>query len=129
MSIPPKNYADADFFLALIKDDDWLAPQVKKLYRTLHENITISPFTVAELMLVLYREKIPVKPALMHMSRIATLDTMEWDMFFEAGDLIARGTTPFDALMMVWAGSDTIISSDNVYKKFGHSVIDLKPKK
>lgn len=128
MSTLQKKYADTDFFLALIKDDDWLAPQAKKLYRKHKETLFVAPCTVAELMIVCYRERIPVKPALMHISRIATLDGMQWELFFEAAERIARGATPFDALLMAWVGKHPIISSDATYTKFGHATHNLRPK-
>ena len=127
MSTQQKNYADTDFFLALIKDDDWLAPQAKKLYHKLSGTIFVTPFTVVELIIVCYRERLPVQSVLVQVSRIALLDDMQWDIFFDAAKRIEQGATPFDALLMAWVGTQSIISSDAVHKKFSLKTHTLRP--
>ena len=122
-----KKYADSDFFLALMKNSDWLKEKAKKIYKEHQGNIWITPFTVAELMIVFKREDIPIKRTLIQIARIAKLDSISWEIFFRACDYIEKGTSIFDALLMGFCGNENkIISSDNIFKKFNFEVIDLK---
>lgn len=122
-----KNYADSDFFLALMKDSDWLKQEAILIYEKYKENIWVTPFTIVEIMIVCQREKIPLKETLIQISRIAKLETMQWQVFFKASELIEKGATLFDSLLMSHCGNEEkIISSDKIYNKFGFKVIDLK---
>src|SRR3989344_2603796 len=120
-----KKYADTDFFLALIKDSDWLKEKAKQVYEKNKENLYVSPFTIAEIMIICKRENIQVKETLIQISRIAQLENFSWNTFFKSCDFIEKGATIFDSLLMaVCSENDQIISSDNVYEKFGFDVID-----
>lgn len=122
-----KRYADTDFFLTLMKNSDWLKEQAKKVYEKNKDNLFVSPFTVAEIMIICKREDIPMKETLIQISRIAKLENMNWDTFFKSCNFIEKGATIFDSLLMALVSeNDQIISSDNVYEKFGFKVIDLK---
>jgi predicted nucleic acid-binding protein len=121
-----KKYADSDFFLALLKDSDWLKEKAKRIYEEHKDEIYVSPFTVAELMIVCVREKIPLRKTLFHISRIATIAFIKWELFFKASEYVEEGATVFDALLMAFAKENEIISSDKVYEKFGFKIIDLK---
>lgn len=122
-----KKYIDSDFFLALMKDSDWLKQKAKKIYQENKEDLWVTPFTIAEIMIVCARENIPLRETLSHISRIAKLESFSWDVFFNSCDYIEKGATIFDSLLMSSCGKENlIISSDKVYKKFGFDVIDLK---
>ena len=77
-----KNYADTDFFLALMKDSDWLKEKAKKIYNENKGNIFVTPFTIAEIMIICKRENLPIKETLLQISRIAKLEGISWDIFF-----------------------------------------------
>ncbi len=132
--MPSKKYADSDFFLALLKDSDWLKEKAKKIYEKNKDSIYVSPFTVVELMVVCVREDIPLKKTLFQISRIAELTFVKWSLFFNAAEYVEQGASIFDSLLMAFskeselASSEEseIISSDKVYEKFGFKVIDLK---
>ena len=132
--MPSKKYADSDFFLALLKDSDWLKEKAKKIYEKNKDSIYISPFTVIELMIVCNREGIPIKETLLQISRIAGLTFIKWNLFFKAAEYVEEGANIFDSLRMAFAKESElafseeseIISSDKVYEKFGFKVIDLK---
>ena len=131
-----KKYADSDFFLALLKDSDWLKEKARKVYGENKKSIYVSPFTVVELMVVCIREDIPLKETLLQISRIAGLTFIKWNLFFNAAEYIEEGATLFDSLLMafakesevVFSEESEIISSDKIYEKFGFKVIDLKKK-
>ncbi|MBI2452261.1 pilus assembly protein [Candidatus Pacearchaeota archaeon] len=132
--MPSKKYADSDFFLALLKDSDWLKEKARKVYEHNKNSIYVSPFTVVELMVVCVRESIPLKKTLFQISRIAGLTFIKWDLFFKAVEYIEQGASIFDSLLMAFAyeselafsEKSEIISSDKIYEKFGFKVIDLK---
>jgi len=132
--MPSKKYADSDFFLALLKDSDWLKEKAKKIYELNKDSICVSPFTVVELIVVCVRENIPLKKTLFQISRIAGLTFVKWDLFFKAADYIEQGASIFDSLLMAFvyeselafSEKSEIISSDKIYEKFGFNVIDLK---
>ncbi|MFW6233697.1 MAG: PIN domain-containing protein [Nanoarchaeota archaeon] len=122
-----KKYIDSDFFLALMKDSDWLKQKARNLYKKHKQSLYITPFTIAEIMIVCIREDIPLRETLSQISRIAKLDSFSWNVFFDSCDYIEQGATLFDSLLMSFCGKEnSIISSDKVYKKFGFNIIDLK---
>lgn len=121
-----KKYADSDFFLALMKDSDWLKQKALKIYNKSKGNIWVSPFTVAEIMIVCKREDIPLRKVIIQISRIAILDSVSWEIFFRACDYIEQGSTIFDSLLMGFCGKNKVISPDNVFEKFGFDVVSLK---
>ncbi|MBI2043018.1 PIN domain-containing protein [Candidatus Pacearchaeota archaeon] len=125
--MPQKIYADTDFFLALMKDSDWLKEKAKRIYEKNKENLFVSPFTITEIMMICKREEIPVKETLAQISRIAKLENFSWGIFFRACNFMEKGATIFDSLLMSFCSeNDQIISSDSIYEKFGFSVIELK---
>ena len=128
--MPQRKYADTDFFLALLKKSDWLKESAQRIYQQHANEIYVSPFTVAELMIICKRENIPLRETLLHISRIAKLENFSWDTFSRSCDFIEQGATIFDSLLMALCSeNDQIISSDNMYEKFGFSVLDLKHSK
>jgi len=122
----PKKYVDTDFFLALIKESDWLKEKAKKILAEYEDELYATPFTIVELMIVCKREKIPVKETLFHISRIVNLESLTWAIFFKSCDYLEKGATIFDSLLMAFCENNDIISSDNVYQKFGFNVINLR---
>ena len=124
-----RKYADTDFFLALMKDSDWLKEKAKQVYNKNKEDIFISPFTIAEIMIICKRENIPIKETIIQISRIAKLENFSWDTFFRSCDFVEKGASVFDSLLMALCSeNDQIISSDSIYEKFGFKIIDLRKK-
>ena len=124
-----KNYADTDFFLAILKNSDWLKEKAKQVYEENKENLFVSPFTIVEIMIICKRETLAMKETLIQISRIAKLEHLSWDVFFKSCDFVEKGATIFDSLLMAMCSEhDQIISSDNIYEKFGFNVVDLKKK-
>ena len=124
--MPAKKYADTDFFLALLKDSDWLKDRAKAIYEKNKGEIYVTPFTVVELMIICQREGIPLRETLSQISRIATIAFIKWELFFIASEYIEQGASIFDALLMAFAKENEIISSDRIYEKFGFKVVNLK---
>jgi predicted nucleic acid-binding protein len=132
--MPSKKYADTDLFLALLKDSDWLKEKAKKIYEENKDSIYVSPFTVAELMVVCIREDVPLRETIFQISRIAGFTYIRWEVFFNAVEYIEEGASIFNSLLMAlvkrseinFLGENKIISSDKIYKKFDFNVTDLR---
>ena len=124
-----RKYADTDFFLALMKDSDWLKEKAKQVYNKNKKDIFISPFIIAEIMIICKRENIPIKETIIQISRIAKLENFSWDTFFRSCDFVEKGASVFDSLLMALCSeNDQIISSDSIYEKFGFKIIGLRKK-
>ena len=118
-------YAETDFLLALIKDEDWLGEAAETVYRTHREELWTSQFTLIELLLVAYREDRDTERVV---TNAATLVDVRGDVntVVSAATYVEdHGFTPFDALHLVESDEDTIVSSDDAYEGFAQR-LDLK---
>ena len=118
-------YAETDFLLALIKDEDWLGEAAETVYRTHREELWTSQFTLIELLLVAYREDRDTERVV---TNAATLVDVRGDVntVVSAATYVEdNGFTPFDALHLVESDEDTIVSSDDAYEGFAQR-LDLK---
>jgi len=109
-------YAETDFLLALIKDEDWLGEAAETVYRTHREELWTSQFTLIELLLVAYREDRDTERVV---TNAATLVDVRGDVntVVSAATYVEdHGFTPFDALHLVESGGETIVSSDDAYE-------------
>ena len=111
-------YAETDFLLALIKDEDWLGDAAEAVYRDHREDFWTSQFTLTELLLVAYREDRDTE-------RVVTNAASLVDVRGDVGTVVAAATyvedhgfTPFDAIHLVESDGDTIVSSDEAYDGF-----------
>jgi predicted nucleic acid-binding protein len=104
-------YADTDFFIALVKDDDWLQERARAL-AVEHDDIYTSRATLLELLLISDRFEFDRMAALTHALEIASVPEDE-GVLFQAADLMDQeGLTAFDAYHAAYAGTDPVISSD-----------------
>lgn len=122
-------YADTDFFLALIKKDDWLKKRAESLYKKYKNDLWTSTLTLKELMLLAYRDKRDATQIVEKASEL--MPVKEVDIGVEghiaACYLIKKyKMTPFDALHAVICGSDSILSSDKKYDLIGLKRIKLE---
>lgn len=118
-------YAETDFLLALVKDEDWLGAAAETVYRTHRDELWTSQFTLVELLLVAYREN-------RHTERVVTNAANLVDVRGDVDTVVAaatyvedHGVTPFDALHLVESDGDTVVSSDETYDGFA-SRLDLR---
>ena len=106
-------YADTDFFIALVKDDDWLQERATELAREHENEIYTSRATLLELLVISDRFAFDRIEALSHALEIAQVEEDE-SVLFRAADYMNRhGLTAFDAYHVAFAAEDPIISSDN----------------
>ncbi|MFB6163174.1 MAG: type II toxin-antitoxin system VapC family toxin [Halococcoides sp.] len=108
-------YAETDFLLALIKDDDWLGDAAESVYEEHADDLWTSQFTLAELLMVAYREDRDVERVVTNATSLVTVRGDETAIVAAATYVNEHGLTPFDAIHFVMADGDTIVSSDDSY--------------
>lgn len=114
-------YAETDFLLALIKDDDWLGERAETVYET-SEDLWTSPYTLLELMLVAYREGWNVLHVVASATQLVEVRGDTEDIIAAASFVEDEGFTPFDALHLVESETAAIVSSDEDYDAFSDRV-------
>ncbi|WP_096390180.1 PIN domain-containing protein [Halopenitus persicus] len=107
--------AETDFLLALIKDEDWLGEAAEAVYRNHRDELWTSQFTLIELLLVAYREDRDSERVVTNAANLVEVRG-DVDTVVAAATYVAdHGFAPFDALHLVEANGDTIVSSDGAY--------------
>jgi predicted nucleic acid-binding protein len=105
-------YADTDFFIALVKDDDWLQERAAAIALENEGEIYTSQATLLELLMISDRFEFDRMEALTYALEIASIAEDE-DVLFQAADYMEQnGLTAFDAYHVAYADEDPIISSD-----------------
>ena len=106
-------YADIDFWLALLKDDDWLADRGEALLSEYEGDLEVSLATFVELFLVEERFSFDRERAITAMFELATYSG-DPDVVYQASEYIAAGLNTFDAFHAALSNG-AIISSDRAY--------------
>lgn len=118
-------YAEIDFLLALIKDEDWLGDAAETVYDEYRESLWTSQFTLIELLLVAYREGLDTERVIANASDLIDVRGDVDTVVAAASHVEEHGFTPFDALHLVESDGDTVVSSDETYEEFAPR-LDLK---
>ena len=118
-------YAETDFLLALIKDDDWLGEAAETVYRNHRNKLWTSQFTLIELLLVAHREERDTERVVTNAASLVEVRGDVETVVAAATYVEDHGFTPFDALHLVESNGDTIVSSDNTYEEVTER-LDLK---
>jgi len=119
-------YADTDFFLALVNEEDWLKSDARKVLEEYEGDIWTSIVTVLEISLLCKREDIDIERAMVDIVQIAELKDVELDNVFKAIDHIEKdGLNVFDAFRASFCSGDKIISSDKVFDRVLEERIEL----
>ena len=111
-------YAETDFLLALIKDEDWLGEAAETVYRTHRDELLTSEFTLIELLLVAYREDRDTERVVTNAADLVEVRGDVDTVVAAATYVEDHGFTPFDALHLVESDGDTVVSSDGTYEGF-----------
>ncbi|WP_152042094.1 PIN domain-containing protein [Salinigranum salinum] len=111
-------YAETDFLLALIKDDDWLGDAAEAVYRAHRDELWTSQFTLIELLLVAYREGRDTERVVTNAAKLVDVRGDVDTVVAAATYVEDHGFTPFDALHLVESDGDTVVSSDGAYEGF-----------
>jgi len=118
---------EADFLLALIKEDDWLSSRAGELYQEHGDSLVTSSHALLEVLMVLEMENVDDFPELVgDILEIADLLHVEEKRVFQAAFFMEEGATPFDAFHAALAGHKTIISSDKKYDELGIERVKLE---
>ncbi|WP_327052940.1 PIN domain-containing protein [Halomicrococcus gelatinilyticus] len=111
-------YAETDFLLALVKDEDWLGEAAETVYRDHRDELWTSRFTLVELLLVAYREDRDAERVVTNAADLVEVRG-DVDVVVAAATYVEdHGFTPFDALHLVESDGDTVVSSDETYEGF-----------
>ncbi|ELY74019.1 PIN domain-containing protein [Natrinema pallidum] len=109
-------YAETDFLLALIKDEDWLGDAAEAVYRDRQDELWTSQFTLIELLLVAYREDRDTERVVSNAANLVEVRGDAETVVTAATYVEDHGFTPFDALHLVESNGDTMVSSDDTYE-------------
>ncbi|MFW6437215.1 MAG: PIN domain-containing protein [Halococcoides sp.] len=107
-------YVETDFLLALITPDDRLGPAAEAVYEE-RDDLWTSTETLVELMLVAYREDWDVLTVVTSAKQLVTVRGDVESIIAAASYVDDEGLTPLDALHLVRADGEPIVSSDAVY--------------
>ena len=119
-------YADLDFWLALLKDDDWLADRAESLLDEYENELEVSLATFIELFLVEERFAFDRDRAVTAILELATYEG-DPNVVYQASENINEGLNTFDAFHAALSGGN-IISSDRAYDELtGVNRIRLEP--
>ncbi|ESP87766.1 type II toxin-antitoxin system VapC family toxin [Candidatus Halobonum tyrrellensis] len=111
-------YAETDFLLALIKDEDWLGEAAETVYRKHEDELWTSQFTLIELLMVAYREDRDAERVVTNAARLVEVRGDVDTVVAAATYAEDHGFTPFDALHLVESDGDSIVSSDGAYEGY-----------
>ncbi len=106
-------YADLDFWLALLKDDDWLAGRAEQLLATHEGELEVSVATFIELFLVQERFEFDRERAVTAILELASYPG-DPDVVYQASAYIEQELTTFDAFHAALADG-ALISSDSAF--------------
>ena len=108
-------YADTDFFIALVKDDDWLQQRATTIATEHAGDIYTSRATLLEILMISDRFEFDRMEALSYALEIASVVEDETVLFQAADYMEQYGLTAFDAYHLAYADHGPIISSDNSF--------------
>lgn len=118
-------YADTDFWVALLKDDDWLSEQAEARLEEYRGELDVSLATFIELFLIEERYSFNREQAALALFEVAESD-VDADVVFQASEYIDDGLNTFDAFHAALAG-DTILSSDQAFNTISIGRVPLEP--
>ena len=120
-------YADTDFFLALIKENDWLKSSAKRLLERYQTKLWTSVATVIELLLLCDEFALDPERVISAVVGIAEVRGISIETAVAAAHYMSTDKlTPLDAMHAAFCGTDEIISSDHDYDRIGLKRIPLE---
>ncbi|MCJ7450360.1 MAG: hypothetical protein MUP58_01325 [Candidatus Nanohaloarchaeota archaeon QJJ-9] len=118
-------YADTDFLLAMVKEDDWLKSNAEKVYEKYEGEITSSVTAFIEVMLVLEDEIERPEAVLQDLLEIAEPIYVPEEKLFHAVFYMEEGSNVFDAFHAALS-QEKVISSDSIYDSLELDRLDLR---
>ena len=114
-------YVEADFLLAPVTENDWLADAAERVYED-HDDLWTARDTLVELMLVAYREGWDVLRVVASAKELVEVRGDAESVLAAASYVEDEGFTPLDALHLVNSGAGTIVSTDADYDDFSDRI-------
>ena len=114
-------YVEADFLLAPVKENDWLADAAERVYED-HDDLWTARDTLVELMLVAYREDWDVLRVVASAKELVEVRGDVESVLAAASYVEDEGFTPLDALHPINSGDDAIVSTDADYDDFSDRI-------
>ena len=118
-------YADTDFWVALLKDDDWLAERAQEVLEEHGDELEVSLVTFVELFLIEERYTFDRETAVTSILELADYDGDE-NAVYQASEYIDDGLNTFDAFHAALA-DEGIVSSDKAFDKIDVERLSLEP--
>jgi predicted nucleic acid-binding protein len=109
-------YADTDFFLALAKEDDWLADQAAAILDEHRGDLRTGLPTFIELAYLADEYEIDLERATASILEIAETD-VDGDVLFQACANKEAGLNVMDAFHAALARGQAVVSSDAAFEK------------
>ncbi len=120
-------YADTDFFLAILKETDWLKSNANALLEAHRGDIRTSLATLIELLLLSEKYSLDPERILATVSSMASVPSEDLALSRTAAEHMLRsGLNTLDAFHAASAGTDEIISSDKAFDRVGLKRIPLE---
>lgn len=119
-------YADTDFFIALVKDDDWLQERAATIAAEHEGDIYTSRATLLELLMISDRFEFDRTEALSYALEIASVPEDETVLFQAADYMEQHDLTAFDAYHVAYADHDPILSSDKAFDDITDARIEIE---
>lgn len=120
-------YADTDFFLAIMKKNDWLKSNAKFIYNKYKKELRTSVTTLIELLLLCERYNLDPEKVTLSLYAICNIEGIDRQKALQASHYIKHNKLKvFDAFHASFSSKDAIISSDKIYDEIGIERIKLK---
>jgi predicted nucleic acid-binding protein len=120
-------YVDADFLLALLKQDDWLKPAAARLAEQYRGTLRTSESTFLEVLVVASRRGLQLPALVAEIHDLAPLDDANIAAL-AVRNMREHGMTPFDAFLAAraWREGQAVLSSDSAFEKVGVERVPLR---
>ncbi|MDZ7689182.1 MAG: PIN domain-containing protein [Halobacteriales archaeon] len=118
-------YADTDFWVALLKDEDWLAERAEEVLEEHRDELEVLLVTFVELFLIEERYSFDRERAVTSVLELAEYDGDE-DVLYQASEYIDDGLNTFDAFHAALADG-VVVSSDKAFDGVGIERLSLEP--
>lgn len=120
-------YANTDFVLVLLKEDDWLRKRALDIYKAHRTNLSTSVATIIELLLLAKRFSLDPERLLASLFAIVSrAEGISPEIALTAAHYIKeKNFHVFDAVHAAYCGDNMIISSDKIFDTIGMKRIAL----
>src|SRR3989338_4000039 len=104
-------YADSDFFLALIKEDDWLSKKAENILKDYKDQIWTSNWAIVEILMLAKKFGLDPENIILSIKKLAIIEGDITPVIAAAHLMKEKGMNVFDALHAITCRDNKIISS------------------